>query len=111
MVHYEKFIWRDMAIKLLLLKSGEDIVANVEEMVVDSYNVVGYYLNKPCIVKLVERYSKNEKDPNYNITMIPWMVLSKDTRIPIPLDWVVTIVDPIDDVKNMYEKEVIKDGN
>jgi hypothetical protein len=99
-----------MATKLILLKSGEDIVSDIEEML-DGYNTVGYYLNKPCIVKLVEKYEKNSEKSNFNITMIPWMILSKDTRIPVPLDWVVTIVEPIDDVKNMYNNEVVNNVN
>ena len=44
-----------MAIKLLLLKSGEDMIADVSEMAYgedDSRRVVGYYLNRPCILKM-----------------------------------------------------------
>ena len=44
-----------MTIKLMLLKSGEDIIADVSEMSVgedDDRRVVGYFLNKPCIVKM-----------------------------------------------------------
>ena len=40
-----------MSIKLLVLKSGEDLVADVQEMVVED-KVVGYFLNKPCVVKM-----------------------------------------------------------
>ena len=39
-----------MAIKLLLLKSGEDVIADVTEMVVgeeEERRVIGYYLDKP----------------------------------------------------------------
>ena len=48
-----------MTIKLCLLKSGEDIIANVSEMNVgneEERNVVGYFLDKPCVVKM--------RDPN-----------------------------------------------
>ena len=48
-----------MAIKLLLLKSGEDMIADVREMAYgedDARRVVGYYLNRPCIIKM--------RDPN-----------------------------------------------
>ena len=46
-----------MTVKLILLKSGEDIIADVTEMVVgeeEERRVVGYFLEKPCIVKLRE---------------------------------------------------------
>ena len=48
-----------MAIKLLLLKSGEDMIADVKEMAFgeeEERRVVGYYLNKPCVIKM--------RDPN-----------------------------------------------
>ena len=44
-----------MTIKLLLMKYGEDIIADVTEMTVgeeEERRVVGYFLNKPCIVKM-----------------------------------------------------------
>ncbi len=44
-----------MTIKLLLLKSGEDIIADTTEMTVgedEDRRVVGYFLNKPCVVKM-----------------------------------------------------------
>ena len=44
-----------MTVKLAILKSGEDIVADIKEMVVgegDDARVVGYVLTKPCGVSL-----------------------------------------------------------
>jgi hypothetical protein len=44
-----------MTVKLLLLKSGEDLIADVQEMVFgedEEKRVVGYYLTRPCIVKM-----------------------------------------------------------
>ena len=44
-----------MTIKLTLLKSGEDIIADVTEMCIgeeENRRVVGYYLDKPCVVKM-----------------------------------------------------------
>ena len=42
--------------------------------------------------------------------MFPWCPLTKQDKIPITADWVVTIVDPIDKIKAMYEKEVLGNG-
>ena len=42
-----------MTIKLMLLKSGEDIISDVSEMCVgteEDRQVIGYNLNKPCVV-------------------------------------------------------------
>lgn len=107
-----------MSIKLLLLKSGEDIIADVAEMNVgdeENPRVVGYYLRKPCIVKLQEGGTQllTEDDKieqnKYSLKMYPWMPLSADEVIPIPADWVVTIIKPVEQVFKMYTGEVLKD--
>ena len=49
-----------MSIKLLLLKSGEDLIADVTEMAVgedENKRVVGYFLNKPCTIKMPVSYT------------------------------------------------------
>jgi len=103
-----------MTVKLAILKSGEDIVADIKEMIVgegDDARVVGYVLTKPCGVTLTSKAITidDEKD-TYQLKLFPWCPLTKQHKIPISADWVVTIVDPIDKIKQMYEKEVLKNG-
>ena len=104
-----------MSIRLVLLKSGEDIVADVVEMNVgdeENPRVVGYYLKKPCVVKLSEGQQLLTEDSNaknnYSIKIYPWMPLSKDEVIPIPADWVVTMTNPVEQLETMYTKQVIE---
>ena len=103
-----------MTVKLAILKSGEDVVADIKEMVVgegDDARVVGYVLTKPCGVTLDSKAIKvDDEEDHYQIKLFPWCPLSKNTKIPITADWVVTLVDPVDKVKQMYETEVLKDG-
>tara|TARA_B100000965_G_scaffold136742_1_gene113776 strand:+ start:194 stop:553 length:360 start_codon:yes stop_codon:yes gene_type:complete len=104
-----------MTVKLAILKSGEDVVADIKEMVVgegDDARVVGYVLNKPCGVSLNSKNIKvdDERD-TYQLKLFPWCPLSKNTKIPITADWVVTIVDPIDKITQMYTKEVLEDAS
>ena len=104
-----------MTVKLVILKSGEDIVADIKEMVVgegDDARVVGYFLTKPCGVSLNSKNIKvdDEKD-TYQLKLFPWCPLTKQEKIPISADWVVTIVDPIDKITEMYTKEVLEDGS
>ena len=47
-----------MTIKILLLKSGEDVIADLKEMVSPDEKVIGYFLNKPCVVKLIPKDSE-----------------------------------------------------
>lgn len=110
-----------MTVKLLLLKSGEDIISDIKEMVVgdeDNLKIAGYYLYKPCVVKMTAPSNVPEKfdekmDPSqasFQVTLFPWMPLTKDTTIPIPADWVITIVNPTEKLKNMYMEDVINYG-
>tara|TARA_Y100001951_G_C11030557_1_gene124729 strand:- start:117 stop:476 length:360 start_codon:yes stop_codon:yes gene_type:complete len=100
-----------MTIKLAILRSGEDIIADMQEMVVgDDKRVVGYFLTRPCGVTLKNKLldvNEDEKE-SYELKLFPWCPLTKDEVIPITTEWIVTIVEPIDKLKEMYEKEVLK---
>jgi len=108
-----------MTVRLLLLKSGEDIIADVKEMVVgeteETRRVIGYFLNKPCVVKmsspanLFDEKSKLNTAP-FKVSLFPWMPLSKDKTIPVSADWVVTMVTPTDKLTQMYTEDVINYG-
>ena len=102
-------------IKLLLLKSGEDLIANVEEMAFgegEERRVGGYYLHKPCIVKLMTpmQIQQGEEKKGYRVSMVPWMPLSAEETIPVVADWVVTMVDQVEKVLTMYIEDVLNNG-
>ena len=101
-----------MTVKVLLLKSGEDIIADVQEMVSSEDQVMGYFLTKPCTVKVkTTEPSPNddsESKPGTTIAMFPWMPLAKEQVIPLALDWVVTMVTPQDKIHDMYIEDVLK---
>ena len=105
-----------MAIKLAVLKSGEDVIADIREMMVgdedtpaDQKKVVGYYFIKPCCVTLKNKaIDVNESaDDSYELKLFPWCPLAKNDAIPMSTEWVVTIVDPVEKLKEMYETEVL----
>ena len=108
-----------MTVKLLLLKSGEDIVADVKEMVVgdeENPRVVGYFLTKPCVVKMKNHnqlpdVDDNRKVSSFDVSFYPWVPMTKDSVVPIGTDWVVTMTNPIDKLNNMYTKNVLNYGN
>ncbi len=103
-----------MTIKLALLKSGEDVIADWHELVSGDEDTVAAYLAKnPYVVKLNKADIPNDKTPaKVGISFFPWLPLSKETDVPINPDWVVTLVDPVDQVKESYEDKVngIKEG-
>ena len=107
-----------MTIKLLLLKSGEDIIADVTEMAVGEEkerSVVGYFLDKPCVIRMRDPNLIEEKGPKkqsgFQVSLFPWIPLSKETRIPVPADWLITMVEPAYKLKEMYVKDIVKNGN
>ena len=105
-----------MAIKLAVLKSGEDVIADVREMMVgdedtpdEKKKVVGYYFIKPCGVTLKNKaINVNDSDDgSYELKLFPWCPLAKNDAIPMSTEWVVTLVDPVEKLYDMYETEVL----
>ena len=108
-----------MTIKLLLLKSGEDIIADVSEMAAgegENKRVVGYFLNRPCVIKMRDPnlLTKDSEDPTqkagFSVSLFPWMPLSKEETIPITSDWVITIVEPMTNLAQMYMEDIVNYG-
>ena len=66
-----------------------------------------YLLENPHIVQTREKtfLSEEEKktgDFGIDVTLIPWIILSADKKVIIPVDVVTTIVEPINSVKQMF---------
>ena len=106
-----------MTIKILVLKSGEDVIADIKEMMTSDNQVMGYILTKPCVVKLMSAAPLTaEEDDDSNpegtsevrIRMHPWAPLAKEKQVPLSTEWVVTMFSPVDKVLDMYKKQVLK---
>ena len=107
-----------MSIKLVLLKTGETIISDLKELVTQDSEtgekeLCGYLFNKPHKINtnrqpifLAENESANSKDRSVEITLSPWILLTKDEDIPITKDIVVTVVEPIDSIVKMYENKL-----
>ena len=106
-----------MTIKLMLLKSGEDVISDVSEMCVgtdEDRQVIGYNLNRPCVVKMRDPNLMEEDGPKkksgFAVSLFPWMPLTKQEVIPVPADWLITMVEPIDKLKEMYIEDIVEYG-
>ena len=95
-----------MTIKVLVLKSGEDVIADVQEMMSSENQVMGYFLTKPCVVKLQAKGDSQD----VSVRMHPWMPFAREKMIPLSTDWVVTMVTPVESIQEMYQKQVLEDG-
>ena len=98
-----------MSIKLLYLKSGEQVISDVKELIrKDSDKVYGYVLNKPHEVvesKAVVLTEDASDDRNVEVTLSPWILLTEDKSMTVPQDWIITIVNPIRSILKMYEEK------
>ena len=104
-----------MSVKLLLLKSGEQVIADAKELrrkeddVPAIDKVYGYLVSKPHKViankPLVLSENINE-ERNVEITLSPWILLTEDKVMTIPKEWVITIVNPIDSIVKMYQEKI-----
>ena len=108
-----------MSVKLLLLKSGEQVLADTKELrrkddvpMVDK--VYGYLLTQPHKVsanKPLVLTENVDEQRNVEITISPWILLTEDKVMTIPKEWVITIVNPIESVVKMYQEKVNGESN
>lgn len=103
-----------MSIKLALLKSGETVISDAKELISEE-KVCGYLFTKPHKIEVRKTMLLVEENENLKrdleITLSPWIVLTSDTQIPVPPDWIVTIVEPIENIKEMYEEKINGEDN
>ena len=97
-----------MSIKLTLLKTGEQLISDMKELSEEGKDEPkAYLLENPHTVEINEKQfvteeEKKEGDFGINVTLLPWIILSKDSQMIIPTDSVLTVVDPLDSVTQLY---------
>ena len=97
-----------MSIKLCLLKSGEQLISDMKELSTEGEDLPhAYLLENPHTVDINEKQfvTKEEKengDYGINVSLLPWIILSKDKKMIIPVDSVLTVVEPLDSVTQLY---------
>ena len=98
-----------MSIKLALLKSGESVISDAKELVSDD-KVCGYLFQNPHIVSyrkpIVLTEEETSSGGNLEVSLSPWILLSKDNQIPVSPDWIVTIVEPVETLLQMFNEKV-----
>ncbi len=92
-----------MAIKLAVLQGNDQIITDIKELS-DDGKPVGYLLKNPHKIVIDQPFlvEKLDDEKSIQVTLTPWILLTTDTEIIVPGNQVVTIVEPIDSVKEMY---------
>ena len=84
-----------VAIKLIKMRSGEDIVGEVS-----NENTEYLKVSTPVVLML----QQNSVDSKVQMGMAPWQPFSRDKEFEIPRSWIVTISNPAEDIANGYRK-------
>ena len=98
-----------MSIKLTLLKSGEEVIADIKEVRQEETDVLVSYLFKDpyCVkIKTTQVLVEDESRPKHELAYYKWMSLSKDNDIIVNKDWVVCITDPLDSITKSYKGRI-----
>ena len=103
-----------MSVKLLLLKSGEEVITEVKEILdPNSKDPIGFHMHKPFRLDIVS----NDEDgivinqtKGYQVSWFPWAPLSKERDFYLPSHHVLTAYDPLDSITDQY-LQAIKEEN
>ena len=84
-----------MALKLIRLKSGEDIIADI--LVDDEF---GVKIKDPVVLMPMGDGRGNK----VQMGMVPWLPFSNDPEFKVSHDWIVLIAEPNDEIKDNWER-------
>ena len=102
-----------MSIKLLLLRSGEEVITEVREMLnPDTKEPMGYHLHKPFVLEIVSSEDTGivlNREKGYQLHWFPWAPLSKDRDFFLPSGHVLTAYDPLDSIAHQCTNAIQED--
>ena len=94
-----------MSVKILLLKSNEEIITEAKEIAnPDTKEAIGYHIHKPFRLEIVsdEGGLVFNREKGYQLSWFPWAPLSKDKDFYLPGSHVVTVYNPLDALATQY---------
>ena len=101
-----------MSIKLTLLKTGEQLISDMKELMAEGQDhAQAYLLDNPHTYEINEKQfiTEEEKeggDYGIDVSLLPWLILSKDSQMIIPVDSVLTVVEPVDALTKLYQDKM-----
>tara|TARA_B100000925_G_C21859181_1_gene409208 strand:+ start:151 stop:567 length:417 start_codon:yes stop_codon:yes gene_type:complete len=96
-----------MSVQIALLKSGEEVIADIKEFRDSDDNLVSYFFGDPHCIRIKTQevlLEAEDAPPKHELIFYKWMGLSKDKDIIVNKDWVVCIADPLDSIVESYGK-------
>jgi len=101
-----------MTVKLALLKSGEQVISDIKELVDESQKVISLVFENPYVIQfltaelLYEGTDVDNQGVDHKVSFQPWIPLSSDKTIPVSTDWVISIIEPLEWIKKSYEDKM-----
>ena len=102
-----------MSIKILLLRSNEEIITEVQELAdPETKESIGFKLHKPFRLDIVSDEGELvfNREKGYQLSWFPWAPLSKDKDFFLPAGHVITAYEPLDSITEQYV-QAIKEEN
>lgn len=111
-----------MSLKLLLLKDGDQLISDVKSVKdEDGKKVYSYILTNPMkieeqdeddfLLEGEEEVQIPDDQEELTLSMTRWPRFSQENTLYLSPDWVVTLVDPIPQLVEMYENYEKNYGN
>ena len=98
-----------MTIKLAVLQSGDQIISDVSEVVSEDKQPIAYLFKKPQRLKYntpIFLSEENSAETSVEVTLSNWITVSEDDDVPVSINQVVALVNPIASVVKMYNEKV-----
>ena len=101
-----------MSIKITVLKTGEQLISDMKELMAEGQeHAPAYLLDNPHTYEINEKQfiteeEKEEGDYGIDVSLLPWLILSKDSQMIIPVDSVLTVVEPVDALTKLYQDKM-----
>jgi len=92
-----------MSIKLIYMRTGEEVISEVKEIAhPESGEPIGYHMHKPFRLDIVQQNIEFNSEKGYQLEWFPWAPLSKDRDFFIPGSQVITVYEPLDSLISQY---------
>tara|TARA_B100001094_G_C17727951_1_gene575151 strand:+ start:88 stop:555 length:468 start_codon:yes stop_codon:yes gene_type:complete len=95
----------DQIIRIVILSSTVQIICGLQPMEIgegDDKRTIGYYLHTPCVLT-----TSRADDGSVDASMTPWIPGSKDRIVPVALGQVTTVVEPLENLTEMYVQNIL----
>ena len=104
-----------MSVQLVLLKSGEELISDVREIVnPDTHEVLNVVFIRPVRVTVVQQgvLTEDSKPGESVLSFVPWLSTTKDEEFFLKDEWIVTVCEPTDAIRESYIKNIgVKDDS